>query len=615
MRKIFFRYLFPLLSISIVALTACYYFLNFITTNNLEIAKDKFKIYNKEKQREVLIRSQVNEIKISQAALKVKWENLKQSINALNLLDYRTNEFGRTVRELIVIRQQLTQIYIVDNSGKNPYMVYGGLERKGVNFRNHKLIKKKIYNKLDYEDEIIEIKGKTFILLCMPYYTGKLLTIFSLDNFTDELNTVNSDNQYVFLLDGDNIIKHSDLKEMNKTEAQEMIKPYLDSLRLNNRGNQLNQHLAVINRIFDNNDLLLFSTNAVENDKSFKESVKIFDAIFNDNKKENYKDLIYWLAGISMLTLLLGIYFAYTNSRPIIELKKKIKSVIDGDFNARVKYTANNELDDVANSFNSMINLIQNNREDLINEKNKVIDHKIELEKSNKLLENFAYLVSHDLKQPLRNINSFANLLSKSNNLSEKEKKFLKFINDGCDSMGKIINGFLEFSLLSTNPNTELVHIDLNNTLQTALLNNEVLIKEKNSEIVYSELPVIYGDSAQLTSLFQNLISNAAKFSEENPCIKISSDTIDGYHNIQFKDNGIGIPQENLADIFELFKQAPGSNGNGIGLALCKKIVDVHNGKISVSSKLNEGSIFTVSLPVNIPPVKKDSWEMKLTEA
>jgi len=575
--------------------------LNFITTNNLEIAKDKFKGYNKEKQRELLIRSQVNEIKISQAALKVKWENLKQSINALNLLDYKTNEFGRTLYELIFVRKLLNQIYIVDNSGKNPYIVYGGFETKGVNFRNHPLVKKKVFNKLDYEDEILEINDKTFILLCMPYYTGKLLTIFSLNNFNNELNTENADNQFVFLLNGDDIIKHSDLKGITKREAQEMIKPYLDSLRLNNRGVQLNQHLAVINPIFDNNNLLLFSKDAIENDKSYKESLEIFDAIFNDNKKENYKDLIYWLIGISILTILLGIYFAYTNSRPIVELKKKIKSVIEGDFNARMKYKANNELDDVADSFNTMISLIQNNRENLINEKNKVVNHKVKLEESNQMLENFAYLVSHDLRQPLRNVDSFAKLLNKSNNLSEVEKKYLKFILTGCVSMNKIIIGFLEFSSLSLNGNTEPELVDLNNILQTALLNNEILIKEKNSKIEYSKLPTIYGDSAQLTSLFQNLISNAVKFSEEKPHIRISLDTKKGYHNLQFEDNGIGIPQENLDDIFQLFKQAEGSNGNGngIGLALCKKIVDNHKGEISVSSKLNEGSIFKVAFPVS----------------
>lgn len=599
MKRVFIRYLFPLLSISTIALIACYYFLNFITTNNLEIAKEKFKSYNKEKQRELLIRNQVNEIKISRAALKVKWENLKQSINALNLLDYKTNEFGRTVYELVYTKKLLTQVYIVDNSGKNPHLVYGGFDKKEIDFKKYRLVQKKVLDKLDYEDEILVINDKTFVLLCMPYYTGKLLTIFSLDNFNNELSTTNNENQYVFLLNGGDIIKHSDLKGMTKNEAQEMIKPYVDSLKLNNRGTQLDQHLAVINPIFDNNSLLLFSKDAIENDKSYKESVAIFDAIFNANKKENYKDLIYWLIGISILIIPLGIYFAYTNTRPIIELKKKINNVIEGDFNARVKYKANNELDEVANSFNAMISLIHKNREDLINQKNEVTAHKVELEESNKLLENFAYMVSHDLRQPLRNVDSFAKLLNKSNNLSETEEKYLKFILAGCNSMSNIINGFLEFSSLSMYNNTEPELVDLNDVLQNAIQNNEILIKEKNSKIKYTKLPFIYGDNAQLTSLFQNLIANSVKFSEEVPHIVISSNTEDVYHNIQFKDNGIGIPEENLEDIFQLFKQATSSkgNGNGIGLALCKKIVDLHEGEISVSSKLGEGSTFTVVFP------------------
>lgn len=600
MKRVFIRYLIPLLAISAIALMACFYFLNFIASNNLEIAKEKFESYNVEKQKELIIRNQVNEIKASQAALKVKWENLKGSINALNLLDYKKNDFGRTVYDLIFNKKLLTQVFIVDNSKKDPNMVYGGFETKNNSLRNHPLVKKKIYDKLDYSDEILDIKGETYILLCMPYYTGKLLTVFSLDYFNEELTTVNHDNQFVFLLEqSDSIIKHSDLKGQSIEEAELLIKPYLDSLRINNRGTQLDQHLAVIYPIFENNKLLLFSKDAIENDSAYKESMAIFDQIFSENKKETYKDLIFWLIGLSFLTFLLGIYFAYTNSKPIIELKHKIGQILEGDYHARLEYKVNNELDEVADSFNSMIGLIQRNRDELIEQKDRVIKHKLSLEDSNRLLENFAYLVSHDLKQPVRNISSFASLLEKNGSMQETDLEYINYIKSGCHDVNNIINGFLDFSSLSMTEKNEWTSIDLNEALDVAIRNNDILLNEKNSSITKTELPHINGDRVQIISLFQNIIANAVKYCNKKPLIEISTETCDGKHIIHFKDNGIGIPQENIKNIFNLFSRGELNNerGNGIGLALCKKIVSIHKGNISVRSSVEKGSTFTISLP------------------
>jgi len=324
----------------------------------------------------------------------------------------------------------------------------------------------------------------------------------------------------------------------------------------------------------------------------------IFDQIFSENKKENYKDLIYWLIGISLITLLLGAYLAYTSSKPILELKTKIGQILEGDYNARLEYKVNNELDDVATSFNSMIDLIQNNRNDLIEQKDKVIQHKISLEESNRLLENFAYLVSHDLKQPIRNISSFASLLGRENTTPESKLEYLNYIKSGCSDLNNIINGFLDFSSISLNEKNEWSIIDLNEILETAIRNNDFLLKEKESSITKSKLPEVYGDSVQLISLFQNIIANAVKYSDKRPRIEISSSLKDGRHHIKFKDNGIGIPKENLKDIFNLYSRvSTKQKGNGIGLALCKKIVTVHKGRILVESKLNEGSTFTVILP------------------
>ncbi|AKB12752.1 PAS domain S-box-containing protein [Methanosarcina thermophila] len=236
-----------------------------------------------------------------------------------------------------------------------------------------------------------------------------------------------------------------------------------------------------------------------------------------------------------------------------------------------------------------------------------------ELARSNAELEQFAYVSSHDLQEPLRMIASYLQLLQRKyqGKLDEKADKYIYFAVDGASRMQNLINDLLEFSRVTTRAK-EFEPTDCESILDQVISDLEIPIKENEASISYGKLPVVMADSTQLTQVFQNLISNAIKFrSEKAPEIEISAKKKDNEWLFAVKDNGIGIESKFSERIFEVFKRLNKREeypGTGIGLSICKKIVERHGGRIWVESVPGEGSVFYFTLP--IIPVKshdKDS--------
>lgn len=224
-----------------------------------------------------------------------------------------------------------------------------------------------------------------------------------------------------------------------------------------------------------------------------------------------------------------------------------------------------------------------------------------ELMRSNKELENFAYVASHDLQEPLRMITSFTQLLSLryKDKLDDNANDYIQFAVDGAKRMYELINSLLAYSGISRKETT-FSSVDLNKIIDVVKANLNLVINEKNVKIEIDKLPVVYADANQMTQLFQNLISNAIKFSNANPHIIISSKTRNSHRIISVRDNGIGIDPVYFNRIFELFKRLMPRDkyeGTGIGLAICKRIVENHNGTIWVESEPGKGSVFHFSLP------------------
>ncbi|MGZ5051614.1 MAG: protoglobin domain-containing protein [Methylobacter sp.] len=226
-----------------------------------------------------------------------------------------------------------------------------------------------------------------------------------------------------------------------------------------------------------------------------------------------------------------------------------------------------------------------------------------ELARSNKELEQFAYVASHDLQEPLRMVASFTQLLSRRyrDKLDSDADEFIHYAVDGATRMQTLINDLLAYSRIGSRIRP-FEPVDLSNVLKRALANLHIAIEESGAQISYDELPTVRGDITQLTQLFQNLIGNAVKFRREQaPEIRISVlEDDDDYWRIAVRDNGIGIAPEFFERIFVIFQRLHNKEeypGTGIGLSICKKIVERHGGQIRVDSERGQGATFTFTLP------------------
>jgi signal transduction histidine kinase len=261
--------------------------------------------------------------------------------------------------------------------------------------------------------------------------------------------------------------------------------------------------------------------------------------------------------------------------------------------------------------------------EEKVNLLNKqLMDNIIRLKASNEELERFAYVASHDLQEPLRKIILFSDQLAikYKSTLREEGIDFIERIIKASERMRVLIRNILSFSRSSANSDS-FEETDLNGLLDGILSDLEVSIEQKKAVFHIGKLPVLKIIPSQFRQLFQNLIINALKFSKENrpPEIHIYAETTwqkqllpdgftqDGkYCNIYVRDNGIGFEQKYANEIFTLFKRLNSNDkfeGTGIGLAICKKIAEQHNGFISAISTVGEGTTFIISLPLREPQI------------
>lgn len=226
-----------------------------------------------------------------------------------------------------------------------------------------------------------------------------------------------------------------------------------------------------------------------------------------------------------------------------------------------------------------------------------------ELARSNRELEQFAYVASHDLQEPLRMIGSYVQLLERryKDKLDQDATEFIAFAVDGAQRMQRLINDLLMYSRVGTR-RKELTRTSCENVLDLSLANLQTAIGESGAEVTHDALPEVMADETQFLQLFQNLIGNAVKFrGEDPPRIHVSATQADNEWIFAVKDNGIGMDVEQAERIFMIFQRLHTREeypGTGIGLAVCKRIVERHDGRIWVESEPGNGSAFSFAIPV-----------------
>ena len=226
----------------------------------------------------------------------------------------------------------------------------------------------------------------------------------------------------------------------------------------------------------------------------------------------------------------------------------------------------------------------------------------VALQRSNEDLQQFAYIASHDLQEPLRMVASYTELLKRRyhGKLDSDADQFIDYAVDGVKRMSALIRDLLAYSRAGETPAEQIRELNPQDTLDTVLLNLKVTIGDVDASITHDPLPHIEFDPLRLSQLFQNLLANAIKYrGERRPVVHISARTEGPETIFSFADNGIGIDPKYAEQIFGIFKRLHGREyeGTGIGLAMCKKIVERQGGRIWVESKLGEGSTFSFSIP------------------
>jgi signal transduction histidine kinase len=286
-----------------------------------------------------------------------------------------------------------------------------------------------------------------------------------------------------------------------------------------------------------------------------------------------------------------------------------------GDLSARVGTgSERGELERLALAFDKMAEALQNQfadrvrAEEALRTLNQELEERVtertrELKRSNQDLEQFAYVASHDLQEPLRMVTSYLNLIQKryTDKLDQNAKEFIGFAAEGAERMHRLINDLLAFSRVQTRIEP-FGPVNCNEVTDRVLDNLKVAIQESEAQVERPPLPTVLGDSSQLIQLFQNLISNAVKFrSAQTPRVKVSARQDGSSWVFAVEDNGIGISSKHFERIFIIFQRLHSRDkytGTGIGLAICKKIIERHGGRIWVESEPGRGSTFYFTLPV-----------------
>ncbi|MFJ4600847.1 sensor histidine kinase [Streptomyces griseoluteus] len=288
---------------------------------------------------------------------------------------------------------------------------------------------------------------------------------------------------------------------------------------------------------------------------------------------------------------------------PLERIGADARTITEGDFRHPITRTGPADLRQLGDEIESMRRRLLRALDFSEEARLRLDEQSADLKRSNAELEQFAYVASHDLQEPLRKVSSFTQLLQRryGGQLDERADQYIEFAVDGANRMQTLINDLLDFSRVGRVHNTHQ-SVDLNTVMKRTLTAISVSIEESGAVITRDELPTLVADSTQMGMLWQNLIGNAIKFRHpgETPVIHISADQDGDFWRFAVTDNGIGIAPEYAEKVFVIFQRLHTKDhyqGSGIGLAMCKKIVEFHGGTIAVDLTHTEGTriVFTLA--------------------
>jgi signal transduction histidine kinase len=314
-------------------------------------------------------------------------------------------------------------------------------------------------------------------------------------------------------------------------------------------------------------------------------------------EKNSTRAIVAGWSGLGMLIVLaisVAFYFRHSVVRPVLTVAQASRRLAEGDMSVRVPPVRDDELGDLARAFNSMADSLETSQEALA-------ERSRELERSNRELEQFASVTSHDLQAPLATISMYAQLLDQRHSQDlNGGRQLVEGINAATVKARTLIRDLLEYSRAGRG---ELLNepVEMKHVAAEALEMLAGPIEESGGDVKVEDLPVILGDARKLRQVFLNLIGNALKFAEDAPAVRVSAEIQGATAIFAVTDNGIGMDPAQAERIFQPFHRLHGEEdypGTGIGLAVCERIIEQHGGRIWAQSTPGQGSTFRFTLPV-----------------
>jgi signal transduction histidine kinase len=298
---------------------------------------------------------------------------------------------------------------------------------------------------------------------------------------------------------------------------------------------------------------------------------------------------------------------------PVTDLAAQVRHVADGDYQKQITDVGPPELAQLARDIDKMrdqiaadLGAVREAQERIEWVNGQLQKQAEELLRSNRDLEQFAYVASHDLQEPLRKVASFCQLLQRryAGQLDERADQYIAFAVDGAQRMQRLINDLLAFSRIGR-LTTGFVEVDLNDVMETVAAQTDAARGYADGELTWTPLPTVLGEEPLLANLLANLVSNSLKFRRPNvpPRVEITAQRLRDEWEISCRDNGIGIEPEFADKIFVIFQRLHAKDaypGTGIGLAIVKKIVEYHGGRVWVETDVDQGTLIRFTLPVRI---------------
>jgi signal transduction histidine kinase len=318
--------------------------------------------------------------------------------------------------------------------------------------------------------------------------------------------------------------------------------------------------------------------------------------------------------GFVLIVIGLGVGLRFAAIRPVSRLAEEVRTVAAGDFQHRVEQSGPREVSELGVDVNLMRERILQELSALRETHEELDARTQDLERSNAELEQFAYVASHDLQEPLRKVASFCQLLERryKGQLDERADQYIGFAVDGALRMQVLINDLLAFSRVGRIVRQAVV-VPCAAVLEQATTNLATAIEEAGATIEAGPLPSVRAEVPLLTAVFQNLIGNALKFrGEDPPHVTVAAERDGEFWKFSVSDNGIGIDPEYADRIFVIFQRLHSKAdypGTGIGLAMCRKIIEYHGGTIWLDDTVTTGTRFCFTLPATPSPEKAETDE------